>query len=185
MKLAIILLSLVALSGVSVVYANQFPTFGFSDSTQPKSCIDYLHEGITCFQYLPQLPITSSTNWSMDIIAPNNTCNINGVIIGSTGGCTAKSIVLSQTDFDTLKSNPSVLAVVRIQQSGMPSQDYCPVALWTWFSQDDSFKAKYNETLVVPQRCLNPVPEFGPVAEYSLVFGFLFVFGSIMVMRYK
>jgi|SRR6185312_7447341 len=177
---------LIVLGALHSASANQFPTFGFSNSTKYESCIDYMHNGTSCFQYEQPLKLspnqTAGLNWSMDIIAPNNTCNIKGTIIGSTGGCTYSSIVLTQADFDLLKQNPSVLAVVRIQQSGMPSQDYCPVALWTWASQDDSFKAKYNETLVVPQKCLNPVPEF-PTAEVAMIIAF--ITSCVLVMRYK
>ena len=161
--------------GILPAYAN----YGLENTQTPIDCITIMHEnGTRCFSYLPSLEIDNSTqqyqksapalNWSMDIHGPNWTCNITGKTLNN-GDCSAPSIVLSNDDLNNLRNNISVLAVKNIQMSGMPAQNYCPVAIWTWSTQDDVFKTKYNESLVVPSYCNStPVPEFGPVASIVL-----------------
>ena len=146
------------------------PAFASSDNY----CLDQLHKGIICYSYLQssvgQSP-SGTLGWTMDIIAPNNTCNIFGNITPQ-GACTYHSIVLTNDDFNLLKQNPSVLAVINIQNSAMTAQDYCPVAQWTWDSQDQAFKDKYAsmKNLVVPDKCNpQPIPEFPLVPSLILV----------------
>lgn len=153
-------------------------------------CLDQMHKGIQCYSYLQSYTVSppgSNLGWTMDIIAPNNTCNIFGNITPM-GACTFRSIVLSDIDFNTLKSNPSVLAVINIQNSAMTAQDYCPVAQWTWDSQDDAFKTKYQslKNLIIPDRCnTQPIPEFPLVPALILVLsiGGILFFYRVFVMK--
>lgn len=153
----IILLALViSISSLSSVYADKsFYKFGDKPT----------------FSYLPSYPHLSfktAPNWSMDVMAPDGTCNIKGTINNNDGTCSAPSIVLTDTDFTTFKNGIAILAVVHIQQVAMPAQNYCPVAQWVWTTQDDTFRNKYPENLVVPSSCGAVVPEFGPTAAIVL-----------------
>lgn len=187
-KIIFMLLGLVAIIGIVPAFANNFYTPTGQISSQ--YCIEQMKLGHTCYEYKAQVhpnPATSqhqkttpSTNWQMDIMAPDGTCNISGVFTPS-GTCTKPSVVLSNIDFNTLQTNISVLAVVNIQQSAMPAQDYCQVAIWTWDTQGSVFQSKYNESLVVPPYCNSPVPEFGPVASIVLIIAVL----SIVIFMHR
>ena len=183
MKLLLIALVLVLVTSGSIgaSYASSYQS-----EHNPKLCTDYMKKGVTCYQYeKPTLKgsTSSTTNWQMDIFAPDFSCNIFGFINQASGSCSYKTIILSDNDFqNNLKRNISVLAVVHIQQTSATAQDYCPVAIWTWNSQDVSFKAKYNESLVIPASCVKPIPEFTLV---NTILAFAGVMGVITLMRYK
>jgi hypothetical protein len=158
------------------------PAFAVSDNygvtsittTDPNICLNAIKHGITCYQYdQPNVGkvTASNSNWTMDIMAPDWTCNILGGIL-SDGSCSYKPVILSNDNFTTLKSDPAVLGVIHIQNSAMTTQNYCPVAIWTWNTQDDAFKTKYlpQKNLVIPDSCNpQPIPEFPLIPSLILV----------------
>lgn len=94
----------------------------------------------------------SRPNFIMDIHIPNHV-DYYGV-------------VLSYDDFQTLKTNIGIMAVIGITTTNLPENtNYCNLATAIWNGQDASFKAKYSVNLVIPPTCnIAPVPEFSHIA---------------------
>lgn len=169
LSVTILLALVISISSLTSVYADSsFYKFG------DKPTFSYLPS-------YPHLPFKTPLNWSIDVMAPDGSCNIKGTINNNDGTCTAPSIILSDNDFTTFKNGIAVLAVVHIQQVAMPAQNYCPVAQWVWTTQDDTFRNKYPENLVVPSSCGVVVPEFGPIAALVMAIAIM----SIIVIASK
>lgn len=171
-----IVLCIFTIGGTGTIYASSDLNYSYPPLTvsDPNICLNAIKHGVTCYQYdQPNVGkvTASNSNWTMDIMAPDWTCNIFGGILAD-GSCNYKPVILSNDNFTSLKSNPSVLGVIHIQNSAMTAQAYCPVAIWTWNTQDDAFKTKYlpQKNLVIPDSCNpQPIPEFPLVPSLILV----------------
>jgi hypothetical protein len=131
-----------------------------NDAQLGKSSFNFT--GIThhIFQYSPSfnaLKVNPSIHFSMDIHIPNHVDYFG--------------VILSYDDFQTLKSNVGIFAVLNIvQTSAQPNINYCDLANAIWNGQDQSFQAKYSKDLVVPVSCnAVPVPEFNNIAIIVMI----------------
>lgn len=109
---------------------------------------------------------------SLDIMAPDGTCNITGQIT-TNGDCTVPQMVVSQATYASLQSDPFVGAVIHINPTqAQPTTTFCQIANWIVVNEDGYFSNIANKTaLVDPPSCNGPVPvpEFGDVALFVMV----------------
>jgi predicted secreted protein with PEFG-CTERM motif len=128
-----------------------------------------------CFVYLPtentDVPnLQINPNWMIDVIMPDGTCNITG-ILQTNGSCSSPSLILSNDNFTAFKNNVAVMTVVFHKTNIIHTDPYCPLAEFSWNHQDGyAYKTVNLKQYVIPSYC-NPivVPEFGPVASLVLV----------------
>jgi hypothetical protein len=101
---------------------------------------------------------------SIDIIAPDGSCNINGTLLPN--GCSVGSLIVSAATYNNLTTNPAIMAIPPndIQPTqGTPTTSYCQIANWIILNEDGYFSNIENVTaLVDPPYCggIIPSPEF-------------------------
>ena len=114
---------------------------------------------------------------SLDIIAPDGTCNISGTLVNG-GKCNVPQMVLSPSDYGMLQQNPAIMAVININPTqASPTTKICDIDNWIVIHEDGYFPLIANVTnLIDPPNCI-PVP--APVPEFS---GISFLVMGIAVM---
>lgn len=128
---------------------------------------------------------------SINIYAPDGTCNITG-IINTDGSCSIPSMVVSAADYNSLTMDPFVGAVPASQTfptQAQPTTTFCQIANWIILNEDGYFANIVNETsLIDPPYCNGPpvpVPEFGMLDIITLGVAMAALAAVTTVKRFK
>lgn len=103
------------------------------------------------------------TAQSLDIIAPDGTCNLTGVVVNG-GSCSIPAIIVSAATYNNMTMNPAIMAVINIQPTqGAPTTSYCDIANWIIDAEDGYTANIVNETqLIDPPYCHVQPPQPQP-----------------------
>lgn len=134
-----------------------------------------------CYEYAPvthRIPTSQGLNEQFNAYLPDGTCNITGAqIVG--GGCSVPAIIMSQDNWTKVQTNPTVMSIRDIQQTGSPTNtNYCPFGLYTITHQDGYLNMTYDVNksldltpLAYPAACIaetgpNPIDHMSQVPEF-------------------